>query len=45
MFLRDRHYDLLYKKDPVLDLDKLFDVDKELNNWIIEVDEHIKMIE
>ena len=36
LFLHDRHYDLLYRKDHPSDLVWLFDRDKDLNNLIID---------
>ena len=38
LFLHDRHYDLLYRKDHPSDLVWLFDRDKDLNNLIIDID-------
>ena len=36
--MHDRHYDLLYTKDYPSNLERLFDMDKDLNNLIIDID-------
>ena len=47
MFLRDRHYDLLYHANDwkKVGLDSLFKRDQELNECIEEIDAYLKRLE
>lgn len=47
MFLRDRHYDLLYHANDwkKVGLDSLFKRDQELNECIEEIDAYLKSLE